>query len=292
MIRSATVSPIPLAVDDVHGVPGISQVGDAGIVSSLGTLSPAPAVTRSAALLDELAKPDAGSLGLSDLARRLGLPKSSIANLCNALEEAGLVRRVDGRFSLGHKLVELASAYLSKVDLLREFHERAQLLPTASQETLLFAVLEDLDVLYLARHDGTQPIRLASDVGRRMPATCTALGKAMLASLPSDVIDERLRALGPLPKLTAKSSASGEEVLAEVKRVRARGYAIDDEENTEGIMCFSVALPWAGASHSPRAVSVTLLKARVTKSLSENLIADLHDLVASMPKRLDLNIAS
>jgi IclR family transcriptional regulator, blcABC operon repressor len=254
--------------------------------------SPAPAVTRSAALLDELAKPGSGPLGLSDLARRLDLPKSSIANLCVALEEAGLIRRIDGRYSLGHKLVELASAYLSKVDLLREFHDRARMLPTASHETMLFAILDDLEVLYLARHDGTQPVRLASDVGRKMPATCTALGKAMLASLPAEMIDDRLAALGPLPKLTSKSNASGREVLEDVKRTRVRGYSIDDEENTEGIMCFSVALPWAGGAHAPRAVSVTLLKARVTKRLRADLIADLHDLVAAMPKRLDLDIAN
>ena len=257
-----------------------------------GSLSPAPAVTRSAALLEELARPGVGPLGLSDLARRLELPKSSIANLCSALEEAQLIRRVDGRYSLGHKLVELASAYLSKVDLLREFHERARSLPTASQETLLFAVLDDLDVLYLARHDGTQPIRLASDVGRRMPATCTALGKAMLASLPPEMIDDRLRSLGPLPQLTAKTNTDGEALLDDVRRVRARGYSIDDEENTEGIMCFSVALPWSGAAHPPMAVSVTLLKARVTKRLRTDLVNDLHDLVAFMPKRLDLNIAN
>lgn len=256
------------------------------------TLSPAPAVTRSAALLEELARPGVGPLGLSDLARRLDLPKSSIANLCSALEEAGLIRRVEGRFSLGHKLVELASAYLSKVDLLREFHERARSLPIASQETLLFAVLDDLDVLYLARHDGTQPIRLASDVGRKMPATCTALGKAMLASLPSEMIDERLRLLGPLPRLTAKTNVSGEALLEDVKRVRVRGYSVDDEENTEGIICLSVALPWSGAAHPPMAVSVTLLKARATSRLRTDLVNDLHDLVAYMPKRLDLNIAN
>ncbi len=255
------------------------------------SMSPAPAVTRSAALLEELAAPGVGPLGLSDLARRLDLPKSSIANLCTALEEAGLIRRVDGRYSLGHKLVELASSYLLKVDLLREFHEKARTLPTASQETMLFAILDDLDVLYLARHDGTQPIRLASDVGRRMPATCTALGKAMLASLPADMIDERIASLGKLPVLTAKSNRSGAELLADIHQVRKRGYSIDDEENTEGIMCFSVALPWAGVDHAPRAVSVTLLKARVTKRLRDSLLVDLHELVAYMPKRLDLNVA-
>lgn len=268
-----------------------SAVNQSALVDEASTtMSLAPAVTRSAALLDELAAPGVSALGLSDLARRLGLPKSSIANLCTALEDAGLVRRVDGRYSLGHKLVELASSYLSKVDLLREFHEKARTLTTASQETMLFAILDDLDVLYLARHDGTQPIRLASDVGRRMPATCTALGKAMLASLPSEMIDARIGALGELPRLTSKSNRNGPELLDDVRQVRKRGYAIDDEENTEGIMCFSVALPWAGVQHAPRAVSVTLLKARVTKRLREQLLVDLYELVAFMPKRLDLNV--
>ena len=69
------------------------------------TRSPAPAVTRAAAVLGVLAE-SSDPVGLAELARRLGLPKSSIANICSALVDAGLVRRVDGRYRLGHVVLE------------------------------------------------------------------------------------------------------------------------------------------------------------------------------------------
>ena len=242
-------------------------------------VSPAPAVTRAAAVLDALGAAD-GPLGLSDLARRLGLAKSSLSNLCVALEDAALIRRVDGRYTLGHKLVELASAYLRKVDLLSEFHTLARELPTAANETMLLGVLDGTDVLYLARHDGTQPIRLASDVGRRMPAVCTALGKAMLSTMTNEEILARLARLETFPILTAKGAQNGAELLEDIERTRQRGYAIDDEENTEGVCCFSVAL--SGVSRPPHAVSITLLKARSNERLRERLIDDLHTLASQL----------
>jgi IclR family transcriptional regulator, blcABC operon repressor len=253
-----------------------------------GSGSPAPAVTRAAALLGLLADDPSGRLGLSDLARRLDLPKSSISNLCIALDEAGLIRRVDNRYTLGHKLVELASAYLSKVDMVQEFREGVRVLPTASQETVLFAMLDGVEVLYLARHDGTQPIRLASDIGRRMPAVCTALGKAMLSLLPTTEVIARVEALGEFPILTTRGAQNLAELLDDLDRTRARGYAIDDEENTEGVMCFSVPVPAPGSGHPLHAVSVTLLKPRATDRLRDKLVADIHSLVAHMPHRLDL----
>lgn len=246
--------------------------------------SPAPAVTRAAALLNELAAADE-PLGLSDLARRIGVAKSSLSNICTALEDAAIIRRVDARYTLGHKVVELASAYLRKVDLVSEFHAIARTLPTAASETMLLGLLDGTDVLYLARHDGTQPIRLASDVGRRMPAVCTALGKAMLSSLSDEEVSRRLAALERFPVLTPKGAQNATQLFEDLQRTRQRGYAVDDEENTEGVCCLSVALP--GGAWPPHAVSVTLLKARTTERLRERLCADLHVLANGLPHRLD-----
>src|SRR6476646_3656839 len=102
----------------------------------------APAVTRAAAILDVLAE-DAGlALGPSELARRLGLPKSSIANICGALADVGLVRRVGTGFALGRRLAELGGAYLVAVDMVQEFYDVARSLPTASEETVQLAILD------------------------------------------------------------------------------------------------------------------------------------------------------
>ena len=242
------------------------------------TESLAPAVTRAGAILDLLAENAGHAAGPSELARRLGLPKSSIANICNALADMGLVRRVGTGFALGRKLAELGGAYLASVDLVQEFYEAAQLLPTGSEETIQLAVLDGLEMTYLARHDGRQPVRLTSQIGRRLPATVTATGKAALASLAVDDLEDRLGRAGPLPTLTPNSIATIDALRDDLIAIRERGYAMDDEETVEGVVCFGVMIPGRRPGEGPYAASITLLKARATSERIPLLIEDLHRL--------------
>lgn len=248
--------------------------------------SSAPAVTRAAAILGVLAEPGVGPLGPSELARRLDLPKSSIANLCAALEDVGFVSRIDGRFELGHRLLELGGAYQREADELTRFRVTCRRLPTASAETVQIAMLDGMEIVYLARHDGSQPIRLASEIGGRMPAVCTGLGKAMLASLDPRIVEDRVRQLPFFPALTASSLRNASELLANLEGVRARGYAVDDEENTIGVVCYAVPLRAHDTQQRPRAVSVTLLKARASDELRDALVGDLRDLARTLESRL------
>jgi DNA-binding IclR family transcriptional regulator len=241
-----------------------------------------PAVTRAAAILDVLAT-DAvarasSSTQLSDLARRLGLPKSSVANICQALLDAGFIRRVGTGFGLGRRLAELGGAYLSTVDQVQAFLELTDQLAVVSEETAHLAVLDGLEVTYLARHDGRQAIRIASEVGRRLPATCTALGKAMLASLAPDELAALLRGVEQLPTLTDHSHRHVADLLDDLDEIRRRGYGIDDEETSEGILCLGVAIPPGSPHESRYAVSVTLLKARADADRRAALVADLSRL--------------
>lgn len=242
----------------------------------------APAVTRAGAILDLLAENAGQAAGPSELARRLGLPKSSIANICNALADIGLVRRIGTGFALGRKLAELGGAYLASVDLVQEFYEAAQLLPNGSGETIQLAVLDGLEMTYLARHDGRQPVRLTSQIGRRLPATVTATGKAALASLAEDELDERLAGAAPLPTFTPNSIGTVEALRAELGAVRERGYAMDDEETVEGVVCFGVMVPGRRPGEGPYAASITLLKARATDERIPLLVDDLHRLAADL----------
>jgi len=238
----------------------------------------APAVTRAGAILDLLAENRGEAAGPSELARRLGLPKSSIANICNALADIGLVRRIGTGFALGRKLAELGGAYLASVDQVQEFYEAAQLLPAGSEETVQLAILDGLEMTYLARHDGRQPVRLTSQIGRRLPATVTATGKAALASLADDDLDARLADVDSLPTFTPNSIASVDALRADLEVVRERGYSMDDEETVEGVVCFGVMIPGRRPGEGPYAASITLLKARATDERVPLLIADLHRL--------------
>lgn len=248
----------------------------------------APAVTRAGAILDLLAENLGEPAGPSELARRLGLPKSSIANICNALADLGLVRRVGTGFALGRRLAELGGAYLASIDQVQEFYDACRLLPTASVETVQLAILDGLEMTYLARHDGRQPVRLTSQIGRRLPASITATGKAALASLEPDELDRRLAGVTDLPMLTDKSLPNVGALRANLEIVRQRGYAMDDEETVEGVVCFGVMIPGRRPFEGPYAASITLLKARATDERVPLLVDDLRWLAARLSDPLRL----
>jgi DNA-binding IclR family transcriptional regulator len=236
----------------------------------------APAVTRAALILDVLAQSAGDPMGPSELARRLGLPKSSIANVCGALAEAGFVRRVGTGFTLGRRLAELGGAYLATVDQVQEFYDAARQLPTGSEETVQLAVLDGLEVTYLARHDGRQPVRLTSGIGHRLPAFSTATGKAALASLADADLTARLEGITTFPRPTRKAHGSMDELLVDIAEIRRRGYAMDDEETMEGVVCYGVVIPSRQTGDGPFAASITLLKVRATAERVPALIDDLH----------------
>ena len=173
----------------------------------LGSASPAPAVTRAAAVLDALAASATGRLTLSDLARELGIPKSSTSNLLLALEEARLISRQGAEFTLGRKLVELGAAYLSRLDEVQEFYRFCEQAPTLSGETVRIAMLDGTNVIYLARYEGHPAVRLTSNIGDKMPVSLCAVGKALIARLHDHDIDamfpDDARASGPDAEVAA-----------------------------------------------------------------------------------------
>jgi IclR family transcriptional regulator, blcABC operon repressor len=259
--------------DQVEDAPSTDGIDGAAAGESLS-----PAVTRAAAILDVLAENGALALGPSELARRLVLPKSSIANICGALADVGLLRRVGTGFALGRRLAELGGAYLVAVDLVQEFYEACRRLPVGSEETVQLAVLDGLEMTYLARHDGRQPVRLSSQIGRRLPATSTATGKAALASLDERELERRLAGVTTLPVSTPRAHKHVDALLADIVEVRQRGYAFDDEETIEGMVCYGIAVAGRQPGEGPHAASITLLKARATDERVPALLADLRSL--------------
>lgn len=248
-----------------------------------------PALTRAVAILDLLANTQS-TLGISAIARQLKLPKSSVANLCSTLVDTELLRTQDGGVRLGPRLAQLGAAYLGGVDQVRLFQEACLRLDVGRNETVQLALLsEGMDVIYLAKRDGRFPVRLASTPGRALPASCTATGKAMLATLPPEDITARLAVADALPQLTAHSVSTDAELLRELEVIRRRGYSIDQEEVIEGVVCVAVAILRAGAGDQHLAVSITLLKPRATAALLRTLAGELSVLAATVSEGLGMS---
>ncbi len=247
----------------------------------LDSESLSPAVKRAAGILHLLAENGGLPAGPSELARRLGLPKSSIANISGALADTGLLRRVGTRFALGRTLAELGGAYMATVDEVHEFYELCPELRSASEETVQLAILDGVEMTYLARHDGQQPVRLTSQIGRRLAASHTATGKAALATLDDEEVRRRFEGRRPTV-MTSRSHLTVEALIEDLAVVRRRGYAIDDEETVEGVVCYGVSIRARRPGEGPYAASITLLKVRATDQRERLLVADLRLLQARL----------
>ena len=261
-------------------MPPLPANGTVGFNGSTRASQPAPAVLRATAVLGALEHDAPAAVSLAELSRRLQAAKASLSHVLDALVDAVFVRRAGGGFVLGRRLVELGGAYLAGVDQVGEFAALTRNLPVASRETVQLSTMVGREVVYLARHDGMQPLRLGTEVGMRFPATCTATGKAMLATLDDAEIASMFAGY-EMPRRTTRSIANLDELLADLERARQRGYAMDDEEANEGIVCIGLVVPTAPGDE-PFGVSVTILKSRLDEAYQAQLVADLRTLAASV----------
>ena len=244
-----------------------------------------PAVERAVRLLDTLAAARQPQ-SLAELARALDLPKSSVHGLLGTLTSLGLARRGDdGDFALGAKPLQWASAFGSQSDVLRAFEQQADRMPALQTETIMLAVLDGSDVMYLGCRQGTRPLAVNFRVGGRFPASCTASGKAILATMPP----ERVRALFAgrgLQRLTRHSVASVAALLRQLEDHGAQGYAIDDEETAEGMHCFGAPVFSAHRPEAIAAVAVSVIKAAVPARRRNELIAAIREFAARVSEQL------
>ncbi len=245
-----------------------------------------PAVARAAAILD-LVGQSHRAIASNEIARQLSLPKSSTANICIELELAGMLVRRDQGYALGRKLVELGGLYLSSVDAIRDYYDLCSSLPILSRESSRIAILDGTDVLYLGKYEGRQQIRLTANIGDRFPASCTATGKVLMAQLPPGEAEERfLEKPEAFVQLTNKSIASVKQLAKELDETRERGYAIDDEEATPGVICYAMAVSKFRGETSSVAVSVTFLKQRLVPGFKQAVLNDLIALAKGLSNPL------
>ena len=244
-----------------------------------------PAVLRAAQVLDALAavrEPQA----LAELTRHLNLPKSSVLGLCNTLASTGLVtRHADGRFGLGVHLVDLAHAYLAGVNLTQEFNNACESMQDLPKEGIVLAVLDGTDSVYVACRNGEMPLGVAYRIGMRLPANCTATGKALLSSLPEARVRELFRHTR-LSRLTPHSHRSLKSLLADLAEIRVRGYAIDDQETREGMMCIGAPVLGSAGSQAVAAVAVSTLKYPDEREKFRLATSAIRDFAGRLSKRL------
>lgn len=180
--------------------------------------------------------------GLGELARALDIPKSSLHGILRTMARRGWVETdaTGTRFKLGVRALQVGAAYLDADPAVGLVAGVLDGLAAEFGETVHLGRLDGPYVVYLAKRESVHPLRLFSAVGRRLPAHATALGKVLLAGRSEAELDAILPV--PLPTLTPHTITDRSALSAQLAVVREQGYAVDREENTEGLRCFGVAL--------------------------------------------------
>lgn len=185
---------------------------------------------------------DEFEIGVSELARRLGIAKSTAHRLAATLVAERFLERDggDGKYRPGLLLFELGSLVRRKMDVSAEARPLLKSLAEKTGETVHLAVLDDHSVLYVNRIESRRAIRMGFGLGVRAPLHCTAVGKALLAFQPAEFIEETI-ALG-LPRRTPGTITGPQAFRQELAAVRGRGYAIEDEEIEAGLRSIATAV--------------------------------------------------
>jgi DNA-binding IclR family transcriptional regulator len=248
-----------------------------------------PAVLRATRVLDLISQSPT-PLSLTELARTLDLPKSSLHGLCATLEHLRLIMRLDsGQMTLGPHVMSWANAFLARSDIAQEFLTAWDDIKVLPQETFTLSVLDGTSVVYLACRNGSQPLGVTFRIGMRLPAPFTATGKAML----STQTDEEVRNLfsDPWPKpLTPAGTPNLAAFLKEIAEIRVRGHSIDDGETRDGMHCFGAPVFGSSGKHAIAGVAVSLLSHDVNPDTQEEAAHAIRRLADNLSERLGANL--
>jgi len=182
-------------------------------------------------------------LGVTELSEKLDLHKNNVFRLLATLETRGYIEqdKLTGNYRLGIRTFEMGQVFLSQTGLLKQARPVLDSLVKACNETVYVSVLRCDKVVYLDIAETTQSVRVASRVGSLLPAYCTAVGKAQLAYLSEEELD-KIFSQPRLQGFTENTITDREKLIAHLKEVAIKGYALDIEEYEEEVMCIGVPI--------------------------------------------------
>lgn len=197
---------------------------------------------RTAQILELVASTPSG-MSLADVARALGLPRSSAHALLSDMTESRLLEAkpssASPRYRIGLLTFQSGSAFLRQRNLADEARTIVERLAARTDENAHLAILDGRDIIYIAKGETTNAMRVASYVGLRIPAHATAVGKVLLAQLDASAVLD-LYAGRTLEAMTPRTTTRLHELLGELRSVATDGFAFDDEESTSGLQCLAV----------------------------------------------------
>lgn len=226
------------------------------------------------------------ALTLQDICACTGLPKPTVFRLLAALEAARFVARTPDklRYEVGIRTFELGSLFLSNLSIERVARPIMERLSNTLRMACNLGILDEGQVVYVAITDPRAPLLQRQIIGYRHYVHCSALGKALIASLPEGDVRAILQRRG-MPALSPYTLTDADSLVRDLEQTRRRGYAIDNQEGGTGITCIGVPIH----DHDGRvsaALSVSAPSPLFAPQMLEQVVAELREGAAEVSRRL------
>lgn len=226
-----------------------------------------------------------GPIGLIELSNILNLHKSTTHRLLNSLAYMDYVKQDEetGKYILTFKLLEIANRSLEHNDIYPIAHKYLKKLSMKTGETIHLVQQHGIDAVYIDKVESkVNSVRMTSKVGSRIPLYCSGVGKAILASLSNEEVTQ-IWNNSDIHKLTPYTITTLESLFNRLEEVRKNGYALDDEENEEGVRCIAACiLDYRG--RAKHAFSLSAPTSRMSDERIKELIPDVLELKDELSK--------
>lgn len=247
--------------------------------------NPVQSAERIFQVLEMLA--DNGEMGLMELSTALGLHKSTVHRLLTSLIYMGYAKQnaKTQKYTLTCKLVNMSGKILDRMDIVEIAKPYLERLSNLSGETVHLVRRDGNDILYIYKIEAkVGTIRMVSRVGMMHPMYCSGVGKAIMATLPEKEV-KKIWDASVIERKTDKTIVTYEDMLTTLEEVRRKGYALDDEENEEGVRCIAASLRGYG-KNVKYAFSISGPVSRMTKERVEELSTDMKKVQAELSREL------
>ena len=198
-------------------------------------------IVRAFYMLEAISNADGEKLGIQDLAKATNLSKATAYRIASTLVGLDYIEKDENnKYSLGLKLISLSAVVLNNLQLVEVAKSEIQDLAREIGLTTHLGTVDGSDLLYLAKANSNNSIRTTSYVGQRSYLHSTSLGKVLCSNLPLSRVTQIMGEKG-MPQFTPNTITRIEDYIVELEKVKAQGYAIDNEENEKFVRC--VAAP-------------------------------------------------
>ena len=244
----------------------------------------APSVKKAFAILNAISSSKEG-LGVSELAKKLKMAKSTVHGMTSALEELGAVMR-DPRtkkYKLGFTLLEIGRSAYSQIDLKTASRPVTEDLMEKTRTSIFLGILNWDHVTILDIVEARQDLNITAPVGSNIPLFAGAVGKVFLAAMDEEQATKIISAKG-LPRFTDNSIVDSKLYQKELKQVREKGYAVDDEEYIMGVR--AVASPLLGLGQLQSAIWAVGFKASLDDRKMKSIADETHLAANTISQRI------